>query len=1338
MDRMRIWILAAAAAMAFNLPATEWFVDRTRPDDSGNGQSVATAKRTIQAACSAASAGDIVTVLPGVYDEGGNTFTASSVVSSNRVYILKNLTLRSRDGAAVTHIVGAKDTNVATNASPWGMGPGAIRCIAVATGVTNVKIEGFTIRDGATAFGSDSAPVRGAGVLNVQAQPGVTAAGYIVVRDCVIRDNTGTRGGGMYGVTAVNCTFTGNRASNFGAAARECCLEGCVIYRNTTLGSSGVGVIAYGYSAVNCTIAYNETLSAFSGFDGVSYRFASNCVAVANNGCGIDQNIYTCITDVTGKPNGCLYVNESSSRIFVAPAVGDFRLRAESVAVTANPASGGGYCGAVQEAVSCAGSGRLTFSAATGGTMYVDGVQVRTSSTYAYAAPWPRAYAVTFEPDAGKGLVCYQYAGSARWPTMDEVYYVIPPVSGNATVAALVGEVRYVSPSGDDTAAGTAEAPWRTLQGAMDGLVRDSVANAVVYAHPGRYDEGGAVVHGTSNRVVFVASRNVRLKALEGPSNTFIVGAEDPAPAVANDCGLGPNATRCVAFLSSANSVQGFTITGGRSSVNADGSDSKAVRGGAMLAISLTDNSNFTSALLDCVVTNCAASRGAATLCGHIERCLLTGNRAASGGNAISRTGIMRSCVFTRNRSGNAIIGQNARAYNCTVVSNYCTTVQLAANADCASNMVFAANATYYDVAHSTGVGCSVFANPSGIPWSSVKEATLFADYLNGDFRPYAASAGSYFGNPNVFADGGCFADFNGKPFPISPNGRITVGAVSDLVPSMRVVSPVPGGTDVAGIVAEFPVTVTATSADRQLLGFEVNGATQAVAGTSVTLTAELVADFTSFTVKPIYNSDWWADAVNGNDANTGWDAAHAKKTLAGAMSHAWAGDTVHALPGLYDAGTMVQDNPYLTSGTLNKSDVVIPSRVVVQTNVTLVAEGAVDETVIQGTADPETAGAYGVGLGAVRCVYLNDGATVRGFTIRGGRTDGVDEQDDNNRGGGVLGRTVNKVFVEECIITNCVSHRGGGGYAAVFSRCRFLGNRATGNSPVGRYVTLYGCYAADNVGRDNGFYSGLVSYHYDVVGCTFAADNGYGTMSGRTGDTRLSVSQMKGSKFWNNVVAMPYGTSHAHVISNAYGNVFSTDLRLDVVQGGDNVFASPEEIALGADGVPRHGSVAIDASSFEYALTNLTGETGLNGVRRGLGGGVDVGAFEFDWLPRFAQDMGPKNIVVTEVDNAVFENGDGLVEIPSGSLALTWTPAPRQTMNCPCSFQVNVTGTGTLTVMKDGEAFGTYTQGVHDVNFFGSGAMAFTFAYEPGANDEGGAVLSGFFASIGTTIIVR
>ena len=49
--------------------ATEYFVDRTRPDDSGAGTSEQTAFKTIQAAVAKAGNNDIVTVLPGEYAE---------------------------------------------------------------------------------------------------------------------------------------------------------------------------------------------------------------------------------------------------------------------------------------------------------------------------------------------------------------------------------------------------------------------------------------------------------------------------------------------------------------------------------------------------------------------------------------------------------------------------------------------------------------------------------------------------------------------------------------------------------------------------------------------------------------------------------------------------------------------------------------------------------------------------------------------------------------------------------------------------------------------------------------------------------------------------------------------------------------------------------------------------------------------------------------------------------------------------------------------------------------------------------------------------------------------
>ena len=1331
--------LGLAVLGVMSAGATEWFVDCTRPDDSGNGKSVAAAKRTIQAAVDAAAAGDMVTVLPGDYDEGSGTFKSGSTVSSNRVYITKNLTLRSRDGAATTHIVGAKDLTVAQDAEPWGMGRAAVRCIAVKDGVTEVSIEGFTIRDGATAFGNDSTLTRGGGIINLVTSPGIQGASRIIVSNCVVRGNTGTRGGGAYGIKAVDCVFTENRASTYGAAVRQCNMERCLVYRNGTLKNASVSVIAYGYTIANCTVAYNETLDAFYNFDADnSAASVSNCICVANAGCGVAKKIYTSITDAGEKPNGCVAV-ESGARLFVAPAAGDFRLRAEGHAVTKNPLSDGKYCGAVQEVVSCEGSGYLLFKAATGGTMFVDGMPVR-SDVYAFAAPWPRSYAVTFEPDSGTGLVNYLYANSACWPTTNEVYYVLPPVSGSATVSATTGLVRYVSPQGDDTADGTASAPWRTLQGAMDAIERDSIANALVYVHPGRYDEGGKVATSLSNRVVFASGHAVRLKALEGPERTFIVGAADSNPVVPNDLGLGPNAMRCVAFLGAGNSVQGFTLTGGHSSIPAKGVTAGLdTYGGACVSYTST-SVQPNSGVLDCVISNNAASRGAAALGPRLERCFIAENSVADKNNyADAGQGLLRMCwvrssIVTRNRAVNSSIGQTARAFNVTVVSNYCSGVHTYNNSGYATNTVYAYNVTGDDIGNKPSIGWSVYEDGNLFP-NCIKETTLFADYLNGDFRPYAASAVAFFGDPSVFATGSCFADFNGKPFLIDSNGRITAGAVSDLVPSLKVISPISGGTDVEGVVTEFPVTVTATRTDRQLLGFEVNGAIRAVEGRSVTITADQAAGFTSFTVCPVYGTDWWVDATNGNDANTGWSAASAKKTLAGAMSLALAGDTVHALPGVYDEGTMLQDNPpSYDRGPLR-------SRVVVQTNVTLVAEGTVDETVIKGAPGNGSGDTPELWSDAVRCVYLNSGAKVKGFTIRDGHTDSYNNssQHAGNSGGGVIGRSVTST-VEDCIVTNCNAVRGGAGYTTTFTRCRIVGNRAN-SSPVGRNLALYGCYVADNLGRNNDQYNGLVQNHYDIVGCTFTSGNGTGT-SGWTTGSRVSVAQQKGYKFWNNVVDMSYGGSSRQALSNACNNVFSDALldfgSGDVLQGEDNIITSSESIALGAAGVPLYGSAAIGAGDFEHALTNLTGETGLNGVLRGLGGSVDAGAFEFDWLLRFAEDLGGKGIVVTEADNSVFENHDGLVEIPSGGLALTWTPTQRQAMNCPCSFKVNVTGTGTLTVTKDGAAFATYTQGVHDVNFSGSGTMAFTFAYEPGENDAGGAVLSGFAANIGTVLILR
>ena len=1325
-----MWGTVVAALAVSGVQGAEWFVDCSRPDDTGNGTSIATAKRTIQAAVDAAAADDTVTVLPGVYDEGGATFTASSLVCSNRVYIAKNLTLRSRDGAATTHIVGRKDPDSAL----YGIGPAAIRCIAVKNDGPRVTIEGFTLRDGSTRDGGDSVPVRGGAVLYT-ADAGLDKARAVTVRDCVIRDCSGTRGGAIYGVTAERCTFTGNYGKNFGAAARQCHLKDCVLYRN--LGGTSVGVLAYGYTAVNCTIAYNEPVMCFSAFDDAG-RWASNCLIRANGNLGISSKIYNSLTDGSVTVNGCRTM-PTGEPLFVAPAAGDFRLNVAAAAVTNNPAVGI-YCGAVQEAVACTG-GKLFFKKPSSGSLYVNGIPVL-SDVYAGASPWPASYAVTYTPAEGRGLVHYLFGGSYRWPGLDDVYHVIPPAAGSAEIAPVAGVVKYVSPDGDDTTAtGAADAPYRTLQGAVNA----SSGATLLYAKPGIYDEGGSVRWGVSNRVTFSSGKIVRLKALDGSANTVISGAPDPEPVVANAYGLGPNAMRCLCFDAHGCAVQGFTLTGGRSSVNANNGDGHAVRGGAMYAFN--DTGSYASAILDCVVSNNVASRGAAIFGGFAERCLLTENVVPAGGNGITRAVAIYSSVYTRNTSVNTIVGQTTKTFNCTVVSNYSANTQMNTDANTHMyNTVLAANAKSTDVDTLKNVHNTVFEKGTVSAEDCMQAITEFADYLGGDFRPYAMCPGSFYGDSLYWAaDGHCFTDFLGRPFEVGPNGRITAGAVAELVPSVTVVETVPGAVSPIGRITDFPVTITVSDVGRQFLGFEVNGTTQLVSGSSLVLTAEQVADFTSFDVKPLFRTDWYVDAVHGDDANDGWTAETAKKTLAAAMRLAWSGDTVHALPGVYNEGDMVQDNPYLSSVSQNTTDL-IRSRVVVQTNVTLIAEGSVDETVIEGRdADPSDSDnykSYGkLGPTGMRAVYLNLDSTVKGFTIRKGRTDFSNSanQDDNNRGGGVLGRSAYaRCRVEDCIISDCGAWRGAAGYYATFVRCRLLDNRSAGNSAIGRNVALYGCYASGN--RESiSSYNGILQEHGDIVGCTFAADNGMSSLpDGTISGGRLSVNQTKGAKFWSNVVAMPYSSSYLHVLSNACYNVFSDAMRFDDLEGTDNIVTNLAAIALGTDGVPQYGSVVINAGDWAYAETNRTGEVALNGVDRGLGGDrPDVGAFAFDWREQFVKDLGASHLLVSMADRAVYENADGKVAIPSGSLKLTWNPSSG-TSAAPCSFKANVTGNGTLTVSKNGDVFGTYSAGTHDISFFGVNPVELELTYTSGTDDLGVAVLSDFRSANGTLFILR
>lgn len=144
--------------------------------------------------------------------------------------------------------------------------------------------------------------------------------------------------------------------------------------------------------------------------------------------------------------------------------------------------------------------------------------------------------------------------------------------------------------------------------------------------------------------------------------------------------------------------------------------------------------------------------------------------------------------------------------------------------------------------------------------------------------------------------------------------------------------------------------------------------------------------------------ADYYVDAVNGRDTNDGLARDSAKKTLMSAMAieGLTSGDIVWAAPGVYNEGTSLNGE----------------NRVSVPTGVGLSSLEGAELTIIEGAPDPSTGG---IGELAIRPVYLNKNAWVRGFTIRGGYT--KDGANNANNGGGVLG--VSDSAIVECIVTN-------------------------------------------------------------------------------------------------------------------------------------------------------------------------------------------------------------------------------------------------------------------------------------------------------------------------------
>ena len=1361
------FILMVSALFVSNASADTWYVKAANYGQSGlDGRSEATAWGTLQDAHDNASAGDTILVYPGYYTQGGRAGTTTHTTNQNRLFVTKKLTFVSTVPKAA-HIVGVHATTTD------GRGSGAVRCICVTTDGHGTIFKDFTIRDGATlSSGTDPLNTSGAGstcsgggliVLGANAGADKNAAvRKVYLVDCVVSNCVATWGGAMHGGTAIRCLLKDNAGSSFGETACEGALWNTVVTCNKSYASSARPTIGNYSIAVNCTISGCEDVG------GDRTVFLYNCVFAQQAG--------TEMSNANKAPSNAdsVYVNcygkSNDVYPFISPATGDFRPR------TGSPIVGGGVtsyltgnivlpegtemtdyngnpldltkatcdAGAVQGAVEPKG-GRLDFSSAGA---EVNGFKNRRAS-YSYATEWPTM--VTIRP-AETNFFRLRLEGFAangspfRYADYNGVVSMLyPPYDGTATTVSSI-TYKYelwCSPTADaETADGTYEHPFRTLQAAMDCVTNNQYASkeTIVRALPGDYNEGVKSDFGHANRVVLPWNRPVMIKSTDGAAVTTIRGLADPD--TLNDAdypGCGANAMRCVVFSGAANStetssraIQGFTIADGHSNKADYTTDETSDRVGGVYVGPYTYGAAACQ-ILDCVFTNCAAVRGGAAYSGWHSRCRYYDCHGYGG---VMRYAYLTGCYVDPSCTlGGAPSGASRNSVLGTGTSAFLTTCP---NADYGGSYYFNCLFGEQQVSSSRFWG-SIFKNATSF-YNAPKGYTIadpqYLDYAGGDYRvtrtspaiggyklPEEGSAewGLYVSNIWTFAS----SDVNTRPLLIA-DGKLMSGCDHEPVRGFYATAE-KGGIDVSGASMGFTeltdglsVTVTAgTPGTRPCIGYTVNGVTNLFGEANGTVTAA-DANADGLLVAALYSNEWYvnADPSIGDDAKTGFTADTPKRTLAAALLNAISGDTVHAAAGTY------------AEGSRTPNGCTVAARAHVPNGVTLLGSGA-DETFIVGANAMTNPDAYGLGSDAVRCVFLGNGACVKGFTLTGGRTkSGWSDSNAANtdwHGAGASGAAnageaeVAASRVEDCIVSNCTAICGGAGYNVTFVGCRLFKCRAQRGSATER------C----------GLVNTIVDEMDSAGGSGICVNNSYPIVNVTIGPNIRKDAGGSGAALYyqSNLFPMEYGVVNSVVLGSV---TFVTAMTNCVFTSGTVSAAmvntrklTAAEIALDADYRPdRATSALVDQGTADADF----GETDVYGGQRVYNGTVDIGAVEADWRGQYAADISGKSAFdVTAATPDVVEAA-GVVQLPAGaSLDAAWGGGGSGTKSYTVTLRL--AADSAATVRLNGETLAVCdTEGLHELKFYNPLELnALTFSCTSGTAE----ILSS--ARIcGATIVIR
>ncbi len=787
------------------------------------------------------------------------TLSANSGSSGGGVYcsyggeldncILANNSAGTGGGACCDY--GGTLNNCALNTnSANGAGGGGV-CFNVGGTLNNCTLRGNSASVSSGSYGGGGALCFSGGTLNNctlidnSATGGYGGGGVCCVsggtlNNCTLTTNLASNGGGAlccYGGTLNNCAITANSAGTFGGGVGFMSggtLNNCALSANKAYDSGGGAYCESGGMLNNCTISGNSATNYAGGVYANGGGTFGNCIVYFNNSAQGAPNIngngyaveYSCSPDLSGSGN-----ITNNPQFANAPA-GKYRLLASSPCVNT------GMNDYIQGATDLDGWPRII-----AGTVDM-GAYEYPSGMLAITNPPGDSVSVSYTVTAYtvSGTNTPQVVGNLTWTNMATGAGGSVAASGQWQVAGVAlarGDNRIIV-SGTNAAGGSTsdsvlisrskEDPgsspvhyvwtnspasawpytnWATAAHTIQDAVDTASTNDTVLVTNGVYAAGGAVTPGSALTSRVCIAWPITVRSVNGPSNTFIVGAADPAST------NGPAAVRCVYLVTNA-VMSGFTLTNGHTAATGDWVYDRT-GGGALL--------DHGGTISNCVLTGCSALAGGGAFCssgGALNNCTISGSSADydGGGVLCNAGGTLNNCTISGNAAGRgdgygggACCVSGGTLNNCAIIGNsayyqgggvYCSSGGTLNNCTISGNSATNNGGGVCCDSGGTLNNCIVYLNSGGAAQNiggggytiqytcspglsgsgNIASDPLFANAAAGTYRLAAFSPCINAGN-NAYAQGA--TDLAGNPRII--DGTVDMGAYEYAAPTVTYVT---------------------------------------------------------------------------------------------------------------------------------------------------------------------------------------------------------------------------------------------------------------------------------------------------------------------------------------------------------------------------------------------------------------------------------------------------------------------------------------------------------------------------------------------------------------------